>query len=1304
MLRASGLALLALVNLVSLSWASGFTETGLSLLGYQLCERLVTQHIRRVEATQTSHISSVSCGGWIPWRRCPKTVYSTQYVAVDVPEARNVTNCCEGYEQLGFYCVLPLNRSGGFTSRPGVCPAAGAGPGASASPCSTDADCPGLNKCCPWLGGRRCVAPTPQGAVPENMLAWYNVTILVKMDFQDLLREDPRLLNHTRLLGSLVLSALQPLNASVHHLRSASGDPSTTLSWLLLGLPQLLPVASVSGMLDELVRRVYEVVSVQVQDVNECLYEELSTCSGAELCVNEEGWHRCTGVQGSSAGPHPQLRSHLEEDCPPVSDHVAHSVTSTGFRVSWSSSLAQNCTFHVQVSRGGVPLSSSWTRAQTAAVAGLEAGALYEVKTSYQGCGANVSAVLAVKTEAQLFRVTLRIVDRNLTVELQDPSSSEYQAFVSQLLQEVEKSLPPAVSDLHRRGKLWIHLVSLQAGSVVATLRLTVQDPEFPLQVSTLSPMLGPLWASTVFLIDRQGTQVQDWDECADSSENDCSPAARCINLEGSYTCQCRAARDVNPSRSGRACEGDMGSPTEAVPSAAAGVMAPSLGTATAALSAENPTLTSSARHLQGTQTHCPGGPALPPSSGTLSSVPSSYQGATTDLLDTHGQFLGTLATKPPTEDPTGHVMWHTTLPVWETPLSPTQKKNEYPSLPGSPALPRTPTLASLRTPTCAPVLIERITVSNVTSYGFHLAWVASLALRPTFQLTLNPALSSTVGLETQDTRVVLSGLQPGVLHLVELVAKACGKEGTPAHLKVRTVARKLGGQVRIANVSFSESLSNTSSREHREFLQVFLKAVRGSLPAVLCQQLDAGGVRLEVTRITNGSVVVEFHLLIIADVDVGEVSAAFLAALQNMTMLEVVPSDTFLQDYDECATGEDDCAPGTTCRNTLGSFSCDCEEEELDLPIEYSGRSCEGDFPGSTVPAPSPVGSSPAPSGPSPRLTLSSAVRVLCEMEKVVVAVQKQFLRQEAVPESSLYLGQPACNVSHSNRSHALLVAGWGECGTLVQSNKTDTVVRTTLRSDLSPDGVIRHLRILSPIHCAFRNHLLTSSGYTPEWGVYTVIEDLHGAGSFVTEMQLFVGESPIPQNHSVSASDDVKIEVGLFTHKGNLKVVLTECWATPSSNAQDPVTFGFINNSCPVPNTYTRVIENGDSHKAQFKLRIFSFINTSLVYLHCQLRVCLEAPGASCKINCNDLRVLRSGETSAMHQTSWGPLVRSIGAPVGPKPGLSAGYVALIVAGVLGVLAGAAALVVVRFQRMTGNYSIKLRSDNFSYREFSQ
>lgn len=60
-------------------------------------------------------------------------------------------------------------------------------------------------------------------------------------------------------------------------------------------------------------------------------------------------------------------------------------------------------------------------------------------------------------------------------------------------------------------------------------------------------------------------------------------------------------------------------------------------------------------------------------------------------------------------------------------------------------------------------------------------------------------------------------------------------------------------------------------------------------------QHLDAGGVQVEVTHIAQGSVVVEFHLLIISDVGVQEVSAAFLAAFQNASPLEVVGGDTFI-------------------------------------------------------------------------------------------------------------------------------------------------------------------------------------------------------------------------------------------------------------------------------------------------------------------------------------------------------------------------------------------------------------------------
>ncbi|KAH0518150.1 Uromodulin-like 1 [Microtus ochrogaster] len=914
MSRTLRLALLALACAVDLSWASGFTDNGLSLLSYQLCSYPVTRNVQRLQEVQASHTAYVHCGAWIPWKKCPKTVYRTQYLPVEVPESRNVTDCCKGFEQLGFYCVLPLNRSREFASRPGVCPTAE--PESSSPPCSLDTDCSGLQKCCSWSGAHRCVAPAPTGA-ERIPVSWYNVTVLVKMGFEDLQREDPGFQNHTRLLYSLVTSALQPLNSSVHYLNSAGGtDIFTTVSWLLLGLPRHLKVANVSATLDDVVNRVYEVVSIQVQDVNECLHRELHACSGGE----------------------------------------------------------------------------------------------------------------------------------------------------------------------------------------------------------------------------------------------------QCLNIEGSYQCV------------------------------------------------------------------------------------------------------------------------------------PTQPPNRTDEVPGP---------------------IGKVTVSNMTSTGFSLEWSADISFSPTFYLTLVSPRGPAVTMETRDNNVILSGLEPGALHLVEIVAKVCGKEGARKQLRVRTVARKLAGEVRIANIQYSESFRNASSREHRDLVQLFFRMVRESLPAPLCQHMDAGRIRVDIVDITNGSIVVEFNLLIMADLDVREVSATFLTALQNTSVLEVDKGRTFIQDYNECEMREDDCEPGM-CRNTFGSFTCSCDGG--DSHVEYSGRSCDGGSSSNTIQTPGPEwpptpagtrvdpvpDASSVPQDPPPRLNLTDAVGVSCEIEMVVITIQKRFLQQEAIPEASLYLGEPSCNVSNSNSTHVFLVAGWGQCGTLVQSNMTSTVVTTTLKNDLSPEGVIHHLQILSPIHCAFRNDLLTSSGYTPQWGVYTIIEDLHGTGNFVTEMQLFIGDSPIPQNYSVSASDEIKIEVGLHRQKSSLKVVLTECWATPSSNARDPVTFGFINNSCPVPNTYTSVIQNGNSSKAQFKLRIFSFVNNSIVYLHCKLRVCMENPRNSCRISCNDFRLLRSSE--AEHQMSWGPLHLSEGEPARTNPGLGTRYIIIIAVAAFTVVAGATTLLILRYQRMRDKYSLRIQTDDFSYQVFAQ
>lgn len=71
---------------------------------------------------------------------------------------------------------------------------------------------------------------------------------------------------------------------------------------------------------------------------------------------------------------------------------------------------------------------------------------------------------------------------------------------------------------------------------------------------------------------------------------------------------------------------------------------------------------------------------------------------------------------------------------------------------------------------------------------------------------------------------------------------------------------------------------------------------VRDSLPAELRQHMDAGRIRVDIIDITNGSIVVEFNLLMTEDLDVSKVSAGFIAALQNTSMLEVVRGKSFLQ------------------------------------------------------------------------------------------------------------------------------------------------------------------------------------------------------------------------------------------------------------------------------------------------------------------------------------------------------------------------------------------------------------------------
>ncbi|XP_068873560.1 uromodulin-like 1 [Aphelocoma coerulescens] len=1310
------------------------TEKGLSLLGYHLCNYTLTKSVFKMVTYQESYEKNTSCGGWIPWMVCPRTHYRTQFHMVRVPETITLTDCCEGYEQVGLYCSLALNRSSVFSSRPGICPVKDME--TSDFPCTFDTECPGLKKCCSSSKGAGCVDP-----MPEGMTFWYNVTVLVKMDFNELIRVDSHLLNHSRLLHSMITGALQHLNTSVHHIQSNCGEiyAGTVPSQVLLGMHHPAPLAEVSSSLKAMVKRVYEVIDTEVQDVNECSYAEFNACPEKSSCVNLEGHYSCHPQHERAGVTPPQLSPRKEGiaafspssavnavntgssspsvrkssllsitnqstngGCYPsaVTNHRILSVTSNSFEMSWLVSSTLNHTFQVRVLKGNETVQTLKTEEMQIDVSHLEAGVMYSVEISYETCGKTIISRQNVKTEAKIFAVTMRILNYNFTDDFHNSSSSAYEEFSRLLLTELENSFPPNISALYKSGKLKMKIESLAAGSIIVRLRITVQDPEFPVDASSFAPVLSYLHNGSVLVVDEQNTAVEDWDECASQAENDCSVFAECINLMGSYLCRTKTTVDTNPTQPGRNCEGEIVDPlTE--------TMAPEIRNSTDFTLEEG----------------SPAGPAPTATSGTVaaadpeSSTVTLLPAAVLPLGDKQASHSPTSAPPTPWEKGLAPQMGFSrdssptatgvtpsgALAVGTEATSPSQQSSVAKA-----ALPNVPMGTARQEQLSSVWLSPNQTASAATRT--HTGGGPDTALLGTGNI---PTLNATLRADGEVGREKSSWSEE---HTGALGSPAL--PGTSAAPSPDRNFQKLSGTVWITNMEYFPGFSNTSSEEYQTFAQLFVDEVHKSLPLEVLQQMDAGLIKVLVTGVTNGTTVVSFNLLVAEDVDVHHVITTFREAFEHSSYFTIDRSSLSMHTFpfSQKATVTDEKPVHSTVLpvTSLQTSTRVSSPASLDFsPAEH--EALEDTMFSSTVLPPltmDPMATldvspraSPVPLvKPTQEVSIQDAVSVFCEIERIVLAIQKRFLQQESIPESSLFLGEPGCNVSTSNGTHVVLQAAWSDCGTQVETNMTTTVVKTTLRNEVSAQGIIHHLSIASPIHCVFQNDVLTSSGYTAE-GLYTIFEDLHGSGRFRTEMQLFIGNSPIPKNFSVSASEDVLIEVGMQRADSKLKVVLTDCWATPTNNSVDPLSFVFISNSCPIPNTYTTLLENGNSSKAQFKMKIFSFVNNSVVYLHCRIRICMETPGSTCRTRCHArARLLKAGETIALHRTSWGPLCKSAasGMKREKKAGMGIGYIILIALAVFGFVLGVVTLLIFQYQRKMGRYNFRIKSDNFSYQVF--
>ncbi|XP_045548187.1 uromodulin-like 1 isoform X1 [Salmo salar] len=1132
-----------------------FEGYDLSMSSYHLCTRHESTVVSKVLSYKISYTVRRSCGGWLPWKMCEVTVYKKAYRTEYMNVTKDVLRCCDGYEQVGSYCALPMNRSGEFTAKPGSCPK-GVVEAPRSGGCEWDLDCPGWQKCCQGEGLSLCTDPQSAGS-----RGWcFHVTVTAKIDYQRLISMDVGILNHTRLLHSVVTGALDSYDISVYYISSWPIWPFRTSSSLLISSPEILSLSNTTTKLHLLLIHIEEVTSVSVEDMNECSHAALSSCSRQADCSNTEGSYSCTCHPGlidlnpNNKGVHCQ-----------AADPVTSPMPNNATHMFW------------------------WANA----------------------------------TELP-------------------PNSTSYQSWVSSFT-----DTPTAIATTTDRSMM------LSSTHIPATTHNPVKASSKRSETSTaVTP------SSTVLTSSRPeiSTALTSWSSST-SLQNTTNP--------------------------------------------------------------NSPTLSTSAPSVPAWQTH-------------------------------HQQT--------------------STMP--QTSLDPTLVV----SLSVSPPSPST----------CNPAPITNLQASNVTGSSFCVSWMTGQSQSGfSFLVVLMEGSKVRGRWETGLSVWEVTLLKPGVLYNVTVISCPYGSQGASLLLLVKTAAQTLGATAHLTNVQFTDALLDPTSQAYQNLSRSIMEEILQSLPPDILALVNSGDVRVQITGLAPGSVVVNFTIIFTPSQsqDILKVSSALMQALQNSSRYTVDSNNTSIDDVDECSTGNMDCSPWAQCTNTWGSYSCLCLDGFTDSNPSRPGRGCSAPLTTTTpmsttttntlvtisntvsttttynttsitsnntdavttnapvtttvnntvrinntvstktpvtitAPVPTKMTSGlmktslqpETPTSLAPLVSYTEAISVECRASAITVTVARDFLWSGHIGDSSLFLGRQECGVNGGNSSHVQLTVAWDECNTQLLYNSTHYTAQVNLYNSMSsqllPDDTTRvpTVRLKVPIMCTFRRSIIIiSSGYSTTG--YDMIKDaVMGSGTFYVTFQLLNGMSPLPQNYSLSPEEDVVVEVSVDSTVAQIKVVINKCWATQSSNPLEPTTYVFLENSCPLPNTYTTVVENGNSRKSRLSLRIFSYINLNVIYLHCQIQICIETGSATCQPDCFG-RTERFSSLIGTAKASCGPLLRSHKVSVKERSDTLrlVGY-SLLGIGLFLLFIGSLSSLFFSHRKRIGTYSFSLKpkQDNSPYHVF--
>ncbi|XP_075117260.1 pancreatic secretory granule membrane major glycoprotein GP2-like [Leptodactylus fuscus] len=248
----------------------------------------------------------------------------------------------------------------------------------------------------------------------------------------------------------------------------------------------------------------------------------------------------------------------------------------------------------------------------------------------------------------------------------------------------------------------------------------------------------------------------------------------------------------------------------------------------------------------------------------------------------------------------------------------------------------------------------------------------------------------------------------------------------------------------------------------------------------------------------------------------------------------------------------------------------------------------------------------------------------VSCEGGLMTVSVCRCQLQQLGYDTSSFHLinDSAACNYPYTDAIDYIRVdsmevkAAIGWCGNVF--SKTDSKIYFTNTLHISPKPGLSPT--ISPIAfnftCEYNLTMQTSLSFSPKPIRVNILTPQTGSGTLTVVMAAYSDPEfivPIQQSDVVYVKS--KIYLGLFSPDMDGRAFalrVEKCFATPTSDPNDPNQFVFVNGGCAVNgDVQTTVLQNGNATEARIQTSAFLFNDYPEVYIFCNVRLCDKSIG---------------------------------------------------------------------------------------------